>query len=91
MRGGLTGEPQEPPQRGAVHGAASEEPETQVRHLTEQTERQRMAELFSDGSGVPAVPPDVATGHGEGHQLVHMLALHVSRSSAHSVACSAAG
>ena len=74
----------------AVNGAASEEPETQVRHLTEQTERQRKAELFSDGSGVPAVPPTLPPVMEKATNWC-MLALHVSRSSAHSVACSAVG
>ena len=42
----------------AVNGAASQESEILVVRLTEESERQRMAELFSDGSGVPAVPPE---------------------------------
>ena len=71
----------------AVNGAASEEPETQVRHLTEQMERQRMAELISDGSGVPTVPPKLPPSMEKATNLC-MLALNVSRSSVHSVSCS---
>ena len=40
-----------------VNRAASEEPDSQVGHLTEDSVRQRAEELFADGSGVPAVPP----------------------------------
>ena len=71
----------------AVNGAASKEPETQVRHLTEQMERQRMAELISDGSGVPTVPPKLPPSMEKATNLC-MLALNVSRSSPHSVSCS---
>jgi hypothetical protein len=41
----------------AVNGAACEEPERQLGTLTEDSLRQRAAELFPDGAGVPAVPP----------------------------------
>ena len=40
-----------------VNGAACEELEIQVDQPTEESVRQRAVELFSDGSGVPAVPP----------------------------------
>ena len=41
----------------AVNGAASEESQSQVDLLTEELAKQRLADMFSDGSGVPAVKP----------------------------------
>ena len=63
----------------AVNGAASEEPEKQVGHLTEDSLLQRQTKLFADGSGAPAVPPaHPPTGEKASIELC-MLALHISQ------------
>ena len=63
----------------AVNGAASQEPEILVVRLTEESERQRVAELFSDGSGVPAVPPEQPPAMEKATIELCMLATQVSQ------------
>ena len=62
-----------------VNGAASEEPKIQVGHLTEDSVRQVAVELFSDGSGVPAVPPPLPPIIEKVTIDLCMLSLHVSQ------------
>ena len=63
----------------AVNGGVSEQLEKQVGHLTEDSVRQVATELFSDGSGVPAVPPPQSPLVEEASIELCMLCLHVSQ------------
>ena len=62
-----------------VNGAASEEPESQVGLLTEESAKQRLAEMFPDDSGVVAVKPEQSPTGEKPTVALCMLALHISQ------------